>query len=136
MTFPTSPILLPRQPVRRENLPEFIQGQKVKSVQEARVAVALEQLGHDFRYQVRFMGGRRLPGGQVLDFVVETKPFPTIIYVQSRYWHRGEQRTRDRLNVAHVRQRFGQVFVVELFGKDLTSIEQAVSVLRREVGVS
>jgi hypothetical protein len=41
-----------------------------------------------FSYQVAVLGGRAVPGGQVLDFVIYDKVTPICIRIQS-YWHTG-----------------------------------------------
>jgi hypothetical protein len=43
--------------------------------------------GAMFEYQVSVLGGRSIPGGAVLDFVVYDKPIPIVIRVMS-YWHK------------------------------------------------
>lgn len=40
-----------------------------------------------FDYQVSVLGGRAIPGGAVLDFVIYDKPIPIVIRVMS-YWHK------------------------------------------------
>lgn len=90
-----------------EGLPETVQGKAVGSKNEARVAVALGMLQLPFRYQVSVFGGRQFPGGQVIDFLVFTKPRPTPLYVQSTYWHGPTRKGRDKdeLQQAAVRGR-------------------------------
>ena len=119
----------PAEPV--EQLPSEIQGRPIGSTEEARVAVALYRLDIPFQYQVDFFGGRRLRGGMVLDFMAYT-PFPVPIMVQGEYWHKGEQAAEDSYNIARLAQvipGIGQV--VELFGKDLGSIDEAVQAVRK-----
>jgi hypothetical protein len=50
----------------------------------------LRALGYDasdIAFQQHFMGGRRLPGGQVLDFVVQQNRTTVVIDVRGEHWH-------------------------------------------------
>lgn len=83
----------------------LIYGKTPDSDDEWRVAVGLWKLGWEFKYQVWFLGGRILPGGTVIDFLVFTVPLPTPLYVDGTYWHGGpkaeeDKITRDTLAVA------------------------------------
>ena len=73
-----------------------INGQKAASSYEWNVAVALYSYGWDFSYQVSYFGGRRIAGGQVLDFLVHTPPLLTPIYVYGEYYHANRTQERDR----------------------------------------
>lgn len=56
---------------------------------------------HDlpFQYQVSVLGGRQVPGGAVLDFVIHAKDVPIVVRLQS-YWHQNvEQQWRDDLQL-------------------------------------
>jgi hypothetical protein len=70
-----------------ETLPTSLNGYPVGSKEEARVGVALSAIGWSYRYQVPIFGGREFRGGQVIDFVVETVPKPTPLFVNGVYWH-------------------------------------------------
>jgi len=48
-------------------------------------------------YQVNYFGGKRLRGGQVLDFLVPTVPLSTPIYANGTYWHSGARQTQEDL---------------------------------------
>ena len=75
----------------------LIQGMVPASVEEFRVANSLTKLGWDYIYQASVMGGRNLRGGQVIDFLVETVPVQTALYVQGEYWHRSATEQKDKL---------------------------------------
>jgi len=114
-----------------ENLPETVKGKSVGSTEEARVAVALPMLGLDFQYQVSIAGGRRFPGGLIIDFVVETTPLPTPLQVQGRYWHGVGQeggRAQDVLELAKIKRIMGHSWAdpVEVWDNELTSVAQAL----------
>jgi len=75
----------------------LIHGVAPGSKEEYRCAKALEKYGWDFDYQVQYFGGRRVAGGQVLDFLVQTLPLPTPLQIYGDYWHGSAEAERDRL---------------------------------------
>lgn len=84
----------------------LIYGRKPQSKQEWYTAVALWRYGWGFDYQVPIRGGR-LPGGQVLDFLVQTLPRPTPLQPFSVYFHKGMLGEGDRFKLDTLRQIFG-----------------------------
>ena len=58
----------------------LVYGKKPGSKEEWWIALALWRWGWTFGYQVSFFGGRRLKGGQVVDFMVDTVPLRTPLY--------------------------------------------------------
>ncbi len=57
---------------------------------------------HDmpFQYQVSVLGGRQVPGGAVLDFVIYARDVPIVVRLQS-YWHQNaEQQWRDSIQLS------------------------------------
>jgi hypothetical protein len=68
--------------------PWFVQGQDATSI-EYNTSIALERLGLEYQFQYYVGGGRRLRGGQVLDFMVYTPGRNTWLNVHGRYWHTG-----------------------------------------------
>jgi len=102
---------------------------------EWRVAVALEKLGLHFIYQYSLLGGRTKRGGIVLDFLVLTSPLSTPLDVRGEYWHQPKQRIEDDLGLALAmsRGRFAQPVII--YGGELQSVEQAYSVVKRELRV-
>jgi hypothetical protein len=93
----------------REKPPEaqeqvgLINGMKAGSVLEWRVYVALVRFKLVFEYQVPIRGGRRVPGGRVLDFLVYN-PFPIPVPVMGKHWHSGKKREDDLMMLNLLRQ--------------------------------
>ena len=77
----------------------LVQGKSASDI-EMRVALSLEKFKWEFTFQAGVMGGRQVRGGQVVDFIVETKPLPTPLYVYGEYWHGNKQAERDKLMIA------------------------------------
>jgi len=75
----------------------LIQGKHPGSLPEWYYAVALWKYKWTFDYQVGIMGGRRLKGGQVIDFIVHTMPLYTPVYIYGEFWHGGTKKERDTL---------------------------------------
>jgi len=129
--------------VRRHDLqeptgPYAIRGIKASDL-EWRTWNTLLKLGWDeadISYQVDILGGR-MPGGQVLDFVVWRPESPAVIMVNGDYWHgRGlQQRQQAAINEAIVRSVWGsKLTYVTLWTGDLVSEELGYSTLLREIG--
>lgn len=74
------------------------------SVNEENVYIALTQLKLDFSYQYPLDGGRRVRGGQVIDFVIWQPPRPIALYVQGSYWHSGSKAMEDHLKQARAKR--------------------------------
>ena len=112
-----------------------IQGMAPGSVQEWRVALALERLKYDYEYQKSIGGGRRVRGGQVIDFWVYTAPYPTPVFVQGAYWHDRKSEAEDTLKQERVQRTYkGQVMPnLLLEEKDLSSAQAAYTLLRRKL---
>jgi hypothetical protein len=72
-----------------------IQGKKVGSLYEWRLAKALDAAGLSYQYQVSVYGGRSVRGGQVLDFLVDTVPLPTPVFADGEHWHQGTLARED-----------------------------------------
>lgn len=70
----------------------LINGQQPGSSYEWNIARALWSYGWTFEYQVALRGGREFRGGQVLDFLVPTKPASTALSVDGGYWHSNSQK--------------------------------------------
>lgn len=117
----------------------LIQGISPDSVEEWRTAVALYTYKWDFRFQVPVGGGRSRKGGTIVDFLVETKPNLTALFVDGEYWHRGAQRDLDivtRLNAQRLMEaRYGhRPQIVELFASDLYDQDAANSAIVKAIG--
>jgi hypothetical protein len=76
------------------------------SHEEWRVNQALHYLSLPFYYQYSIAGGRKLAGGQVIDFYVETVPTPSLVYVQGTYWHTGSKGSERLLNLSEAESYF------------------------------
>lgn len=66
----------------------LVKGITVDSIEEANVAMALDRMELDYEYQYDF-GIRGVAGSQIIDFLVETLPRPTPLFVHGEYWHTG-----------------------------------------------
>lgn len=113
-----------------------IQGHKA-TLPEFNVAIALYRLGFDFIYQAQFNGGRGSPGGIEVDFLVDTVPYPTPVWVHGEFWHMsGDQRNRDRLQMIRFDQLTDGLYApgIELFEDSLTPrVEDALRTIREEL---
>lgn len=124
-----------QMPEDEEKLPAIIQGKRVASKQEARVAVALEIIGWRYIYQKGFFGGRSTPGGIVVDFLVKTPVVSTPLLVQSRYWHIIiDRKDTDLYQLAKIRGLPNLADPVELWDYELQSIDQAIRMVRHKIG--
>lgn len=132
---PSGPSRNKISPPKEPENPGIWNGQRVGSVQEWRVILALLRLKIDFDYQYLVDGGRNVRGGQVLDFVVYTRPAITVIYVQGDYWHRGAKAMDDALKQAQVYRIFkGRANLpVLLWEHELTTAEKAYSVVKERL---
>ncbi len=110
----------------------LIQGRRPASKQEWFTAVGLWTAGWDFWYQVPIRGGY-VPGGQVLDFLVDTPPRPTPLQPFSTYYHRGHLGVNDRWKLAIVRQTFG-VEPVIFWSNEVDTREKGIAMVRRTFG--
>jgi hypothetical protein len=109
-----------------------VQGQIPDSYEEWRVAMALEALGIEYRYQVPLRGGRQVRGGMVLDFLVERPPEEIPMPVHGRYWHHSIE--EERLYIEALKSIYG-VEPIILWDDELTSIDEAKKVLKRELNL-
>jgi len=117
-----------------EELPTLIQGKAVGSKEEARVALALDILKYEYRYQYPILGGSHLRGGYIIDFVVETAPRPIPLEVQSERWHTGAFAgafSDDEMFRAYlIEHMFGEPLRY-VWGDELTTKSQAIGTVRR-----
>jgi len=99
------------------------------------VAQALDLLGYEYWFQLSFAGGRQRAGGLVLDFLVDTFPMPTPIWVQGEYWHSGAQRSEDILAMIELNYLMGGMLAepVEIFEDEVPDVESALAILRERV---
>jgi hypothetical protein len=99
------------------------------------VAKALEILGFEFHFQVSIAGGRSLAFGIVLDFLVETAPLPTPLWVHGEHWHMGERRAKDLRQQDIVKEYMsGSVLEPEeIWGSESDSEQRALAAVRRKL---
>jgi len=111
-----------------------VHGQKASSY-EWNVAWALEQAGLEYIFQVDYLGGRRLMGGLVVDFLVKTAPLSTPLWVNGDYWHTGKQATEDEMKKAMLYSMTSHECnkAVTFWGKDCSTKEAALSSVKREL---
>ena len=112
----------------------IIAGQTAGSTNEYNVAVALGKLKLTFSYQVPILGGRNFRGGAVIDFMVNTVPVPTPVWVQGDYWHgSASKRESDQYIMRHVREAFSYQVAdsVEVWGHETLTPEDALAALKR-----
>lgn len=130
---------------RRSNSIVWVQPERPRSLQltdshgrtftassyEYNVALALWKYNLPFWFQFSLAGGRRVAGGMVLDFYVETAPLPTPILVNGDYWHRNA--AKERLYTAMVENylRGKARPVVTMWGEDASTPEAAVKSLKK-----
>ena len=108
---------------------QTIQGVKVGSQDELRVANALYKYKLRFKYQVPIDGGKRYRGGQVLDFLV-FNPTPIPVPVHGEHWHKGYLDAEERLQLARLAQIYGREPVV--FWTQDTKTQEAANALVRQ----
>ncbi len=107
----------------------LIQGKQPDSVQEWRVALALEALHVRYYYQVELNGGRRERGGLLVDFVVDLPPRMIALPVYGGFWHGGQLSTEDMWEQAVMTD--AGFDVKPLYQKDLETVEQATASIRK-----
>jgi hypothetical protein len=101
------------------------------SVNEEHLYRVLEKRGVEFIYQYSMHGGR-VPGGQVIDFVILT-PLRYALYVQGAYWHKASTSLSDTIKQSQA-ERAG--FIVVLFSEAETdSYEAALQAFNAKVGL-
>lgn len=116
--------------------PYSIQGRRASDL-EWRCYVALRKLGWSDEYiqfQTNVLGGR-MPGGQVLDFVLYGFGDVTVIPVNGDYWHAGGVRGEMTLyNEQIIESVMPAARVIPLYGADLASDAIALRTISRLVG--
>ena len=110
-------------------MPE-LQG-KSASTNEYNVGIALDHFNLTYKFQFELFGGRRLRGGQVLDFLV-FRPFATPVQVFGEYWHTGQLGGDDKLQLAILFQEF-KIEPIVIWGEESETVEDAISAVRRKV---
>ena len=103
------------------------------SSNEYNVAAALQELGFRFQFQLSLAGGRGRAFGVVLDFLVDTVPMPTPLWVHGEHWHTGADRAKDIRQQDAVRTALqGQINIpVEIWGSESNTPEMALVYTRK-----
>ena len=104
---------------------------KRASLNEFNVGNALDYFELPFIFQVYFMGGSRIRGGQILDFLVFA-PLVGPVQVYGDYWHSGQRSSTDRYKI-NVLEQFLKRKVVIVWGHESKTYEQAVAAVRKKV---
>lgn len=102
---------------------------------EKYVADALAKLGFTFTFQMSVGGGKSVSGGIVLDFMVDTVPKPTPVWVHGEYWHTGPKKARD-LRAQQMVEDLGKGSYnlgVEIWGHESNSQLAAEIAIRRKI---
>lgn len=79
----------PIEPQDDPGPPYTVKGKVADSREEWIVSLALDKMDLDYYFQFAVAGGRSRPGGQVLDFLVDTPGMKTPLYENGVYWHTG-----------------------------------------------
>lgn len=94
------------EPAREpEEIPGSIHGVQAGSKEEWRFYKSLIKYDIAFQYQVAIDGGRNVPGGQVVDFVLYI-PYTQPVFIHGVYWHKDTDENRFKFDRAT--QEFGR----------------------------
>jgi len=74
-----------------------------------------------FAYQVNVLGGRQVPGGAVLDFVVYLRQPPTVLRIMGAYMHRQPTQAYNDMIQRTVLEDMGYI-VIDLWEEDITDM--------------
>lgn len=110
----------------------ILQGHEA-SKNEYNLALAFDAVHLKYEFQEAFFGGHRLRGGLVVDFILQTVPLPTPIWVHGEYWHKNEQELKDRYQYALIfylmRGQLAQPQIV--WGRECETYDLALATVRR-----
>lgn len=129
------------QPVRKDDVSRIYKVTdslgvtKKASSNEFWVATALQNFKMEFEFQVSINQGKMMAFGIVLDFLVETTPLPTPMWVHGEFWHSGKQRQEDIDQMQQVQDAMkGQSNPgVEIWGAESSNLELATLAVRRKI---
>ena len=107
-----------------------VQGYSATSL-EYYIAVALNKYNLDFEFQVSLNGGWFKPGGQVLDFLVHTKPLPTPLEANGNYWHRDP--SYELFQSAQIKMILGPMYadLIIIWGEEADTQDKAFQAVRK-----
>ena len=118
-----------------ENLPAVIQGKSVGSKNEARVAIALDKLRHNYIYQFRVFAQVGVRGDYIVDFLVlTTVPDSTPLEVFGNFFHSGQLGMDDKLRLAIIEQELDVQEVKIIWGNESDTLDKAQAAVRKEIG--
>jgi hypothetical protein len=82
-------------------------------------------------YQKSQQGGRHLPGGSVLDFILWGRPYNIGIRIQGTYWHfgRGEDQLADDFS-QKIRLNGGGLVIVDIYEQDFINDPSGYAAIR------
>lgn len=113
-----------------------IQGKDPGSVEEWRYSKGLDYFGIRYYYQYYVLGATfDAAGSQILDFLADTNPLPTPVYIQGLYWHYGGSLDEEtRYKIEALMSEYGGVFAepVIVMAPEVTSISAAIELIRGE----
>lgn len=114
----------------------LIDGQEPESINEYYVALALDRLELDYHYQYQVFGGKRVRGGQVIDFLVFKAPKPIPVFVGAEgYWHSGSRGAEDKLKQAELVAEYPEWDMpVELTEEETNTQEEAFVAVKEKIG--
>ena len=117
-----------------------INGRTPDSSYEWNIALALWKYEWKFYYQLEVLGGKDVRGGQVLDFLVFTRPFYTALSVIGGYWHRNSQaeQLKDSQMIKGLRAMGYPVAseVLHAFDENASTPDDAAAFIYRSIGRS
>lgn len=115
-----------------ENPIDLVQGIMPDSKNEYYMALALDHLGLDYRFQYP-LGTMGVRGSQVIDFVVYIPPAAKACFVQGAYWHSQRTEGEDILKHAQAEHYFGMGNVIDFSEEETASPEEAQRSIRKKI---
>lgn len=99
---------------------------------EYNVGLALDEFNITYVFQMSIDGGRQQAFGIVLDFLLDTVPFPTPLWVHGEHWHIGARRQKDiyQQNLVNDYMRGAVGAPIEIWGGESGSLEMAKIAIR------
>lgn len=110
----------------------LVQGIMPDSKNEYFVALALDKLNLEYRFQVP-LGQIGIRGSQVIDFIVYSGGGALAIFVQGEYWHDKKSESEDTLKHAAAERYYGRGNVIDLMGEETDTVDKAYQAVRSKV---
>jgi len=120
--------------IEAEETKGLVQGIEPDSIEEWRVAKALDRLQIPYQFQFEIFDAS-VRGGIILDFLVHTVPLATPLEVDGQHWHSGERGSEDIMRHVILEDYFqGKAMPLEiLYAKDLQDEDITYSAVRRAI---